>query len=153
MASIRQELTNLGYRTLLRLAYPLAFIWWTIQGHDGTKIAVWANGRLLLVRHSYKVGWKLPGGGIKAGEDHMTGAIRELAEEVGFWIDPIRLKSVLVTKTLTGMVYLYEVELQAEAAVRPDQREIVAAEFRAPGMAAEHNGAVRSYLRDRCNCD
>jgi 8-oxo-dGTP diphosphatase len=146
---MRQKLINLGYRTLLRLAYPFAFIWWMIHGIDGTKIAVWVNGRVLLVRHSYKVGWKLPGGGIKAGEDHSAGAIRELAEEVGLAVDPVQLKFVLEAKTRTGTIYLYEVQLEAEPAPRVDWREIVAAEFHVPTIAFERNSAVRSYLRHR----
>lgn len=42
-----------------------------------------AQGRVLLVRHSYTWGWALPGGGVGRNEPPEAAAIRELQEEVG----------------------------------------------------------------------
>lgn len=68
------------------LATPLFRAWWRIArpmtlGVRG--IARDAEGRVLLVRHSYAKGWHLPGGGVEHGEDAATAIAREMAEEAG----------------------------------------------------------------------
>jgi 8-oxo-dGTP pyrophosphatase MutT (NUDIX family) len=41
------------------------------------------EGRLLLVKPSYRDHWSIPGGMIEEGESPRTGAIREIKEEIG----------------------------------------------------------------------
>jgi 8-oxo-dGTP pyrophosphatase MutT (NUDIX family) len=41
------------------------------------------EGRIVLVTLSYAHGWRLPGGGRKAGEDPEEAMLRELREEIG----------------------------------------------------------------------
>jgi 8-oxo-dGTP diphosphatase len=46
-----------------------------------------ADGALLLVRNSYRMGWGLPGGFLKRGEAPVDAVRREIREEVGVDID------------------------------------------------------------------
>jgi 8-oxo-dGTP pyrophosphatase MutT (NUDIX family) len=41
------------------------------------------DGKVVLVTLSYAGGWRLPGGGLKAGEDPHKAMLRELREEIG----------------------------------------------------------------------
>ncbi len=46
-------------------------------------IALRGDGRIALVRHSYRDGWYLPGGGVEPGEAPADAALREAREEAG----------------------------------------------------------------------
>src|ERR1700742_4675222 len=88
------------YRLAYRMAYPIARRWWRLHGrHHGVAIAGWSGDAGLAVRHSYKPGLRLPGGGLAGREYPHRAAVRELQEEVGVLIDPARLRFVAVVST------------------------------------------------------
>lgn len=47
-----------------------------------------ADGRVLIVKPSYKDSWEIPGGGVEAGEAPHAAARRELMEELGIDREP-----------------------------------------------------------------
>jgi len=52
------------------------------------------QGRILLVRPSYKPTWDLPGGGAEIDESPRDAAIREVGEELGVEVEPGKLLAV-----------------------------------------------------------
>ncbi len=60
----------------------------------GAVAVVCRQGRLLVIRRSRFVrapgAYCFPGGGIELGEDEPTALVRELNEELGVWVSPVR---------------------------------------------------------------
>ncbi len=90
-----------GIRWLRRLASllrPLAYLYWRVA--KGKVLGVRAiaqdeHGRILLVEHTYRGGWWLPGGGVESRESFFGAVERELREEAGVTLaEPPRLLSL-----------------------------------------------------------
>lgn len=69
------------------------------------------RGRILLVRHRYNPGWRLPGGGVNRGEPPQDAVLRELAEEVGLSGGECEFFGLYVRKAgwATAVIALYRV--------------------------------------------
>jgi 8-oxo-dGTP pyrophosphatase MutT (NUDIX family) len=94
---IHRRLAGRGVlRAGYRVAAALAYCWWSVKGscNRGTKCALFNDGDVLLVRHTYgdRQTWDFPGGFVRRAEDPVVAARRELAEELG--IDPPELSPV-----------------------------------------------------------
>jgi ADP-ribose pyrophosphatase YjhB (NUDIX family) len=121
------------HRQGYRVAFRLRKAWLGLTGqtiHGCTMIARDAQGRVLLVRHSYgSTHWSLPGGGMNKGEDPLAAAMREFTEELACTVSDPRHLGTLgedyhgahnVAHVFTGLI---------AGEPRPDMRELVAARF------------------------
>lgn len=121
------------HRAGLRLAHELRIRWWRIRKPlvFGCRVLAFdAEGRVLLIRHSYgSKSWMLPGGGLSRGEDPLAAALRELGEETGCALAGARLFGV-VDEPLFGATN--RVHLVTGVALGPpagDGREVIEARF------------------------
>ncbi len=133
-------------RALLPFAYRASVLWDRLSGRRtvGAAVAVWYGGRILLVRHSYRRGYGLPGGTLKPGESPAAAAARELREEVGIAARPEELVPAISTRRWHVLEYFPA----AEPEVTPDRWEITEARFMDPTEARGHAGLHR-YFRAR----
>ncbi len=94
-----------------------------------------AQGRILLVKHRYNPGWRLPGGGVDRGEPPQNAILRELAEEVGLCGGASEFFGLYVRKAgwATAVIALYRIR-GAQVNFRPNLeiREICYADPGAP---------------------
>ena len=147
------------YRAGFRLAYGAARLWWRlVPGRSrGALVALWHDGRVLLVRNSYLAFLSLPGGHLGRAETPLDGAVREAAEEVGIALDAATLRLACAEEQRlfrhANHVTIFEAVLPAPPEIRIDNREVVAAEFLDPAEALARPlfPPLRRYLEQRRN--
>ncbi len=132
----------------LKIAFRLhsAFVRYRGRPMYGTAVAVWHGGEVLVVRHSYRYGYCLPGGTLKRNEEASEAARREVLEEVGIAIPPDEL--ILVAKQ-TWELYndsIYEYRPAERPEVRIDNWEIIEARFVDPKTFDGRQKLVGDYL-------
>jgi 8-oxo-dGTP pyrophosphatase MutT (NUDIX family) len=122
---------NSAYRFVLSLAYPiLCKIERTLRVRSHVAlVAVWHGEKLLVVRHSYRLGDALPGGTIRVGEAPVEAAARELCEEVGILARPGDLVLLRRWSQKEGKRWLFEFRPPKLPDVVLDEREVIRAQF------------------------
>jgi 8-oxo-dGTP diphosphatase len=146
-----------AWRLTIRVGYRILRLWWFLRrpAHRGALVALWHNGEILLVRTSYRRRWGLPGGGIDSGESAQEAALRELREEIGLDLPPEALRpayaDAIFWEHRHDHTTIFEAELGERPSLRLDNREILAAVFRAPATIASGDltPPVARYLAGR----
>lgn len=145
------------WRAGLVVAWRLLGLWFFLarpRDRIGVCVAVWWDGQLLAIEHSYKRGLGLPGGGPRRGEPPRTAAARELVEEVGIEVTPAALRPLFSLpcewRYVTETIHYFELRPRVEPAVRADGREILRAFFVRPEELerAELLPPVRNFLEE-----
>lgn len=134
---------DLAYRMAYFCAYRVLRVYWRAAHPKthGALVALWHQGRLLLVQNSYVSFVSLPGGAVGRNETARDAAVRELREEVGIDARPEDLRPVLDQvhdwEGKRDHVEIFELELQQRPRIRVDNREVVSASFHTPARALE----------------
>jgi len=148
------SIVRAGYRAVYRAA---RLFWFITRPHTSSAVvALWAGGRVLLVRTSYRPQYGLPGGFLKRGETADAAASRELFEETGVEVSVERLRRAwhgeYRFESRFDTITIFEATVDAAFEVRATGRELVWTGWKTPGEALElllvpH---VRDYLALKC---
>ncbi len=137
-ASTLDEVVDFGFRTAYRVAHRLLRAYWKVRkpSTHGALIAVWHEGRLLLVKNSYRQQYSLPGGYVQVGESPVAAAQRELREEVNLRVPLEQLREVYSNvhpfENRRDRVTIVEIEVDEPPQIAVDNREVVWAGFQTP---------------------
>ena len=127
-------LVDIAWQTVFRLGFPVARIWWRLQGrqHVGALVAIHVDQSLLLLRSSYRSAWNFPGGSVRQGETPEVSVRRELAEEIGLVVNaPLELVGEVsgLWDGRIDRVFLFVLRLDRLPTLQLDNREIIGAQL------------------------
>jgi 8-oxo-dGTP pyrophosphatase MutT (NUDIX family) len=93
-----------------------------------------AQGHVLLVKHSYgRLNWELPGGQAEADESIVETALREVREETGLVVQPVRIAGIYYDAEIDMHHFVVLCQLpDTSPAPQPDRDEITACAFWPP---------------------
>jgi len=161
LRTIANALIRAGYR----LAYWMLRLWWFVRRPqtNGAAVALWHEGKVLLIRTSYRNCLSLPGGFVRSGEPAEQAALRELEEELGITLPPQSLchawHGELSFESRRDVVDIWEIRVDAIPQMHVAGREIVWAGWLAPAEAVKrpllpHLAAYLNQATDgmRCPC-
>ena len=132
---------RLGRRLLMTSIHSaLRALWFVFRPHvyGAAAIVVTPAGRVVLVRHSYRPHWYLPGGGRKRDEPAEAAILRELREEIGltahaslreigtFLHRPDHRHGHTTLFLASGAEYRFRPSLEIEAAIEVDPENLPA---------------------------
>jgi ADP-ribose pyrophosphatase YjhB (NUDIX family) len=132
---------DLFFRLAYRSAYKLMRVYWAVRHPDahGALVAIWHEGKILLVQNSYVSYRSLPGGYVLANETGRDAALRELREETGIEAGPSDLKPVVDERHewegKREHIEIFEFDVEQRPRIDVDNREVVDASFFSPEEA------------------
>ncbi|MBM4028492.1 MAG: NUDIX hydrolase [Planctomycetes bacterium] len=147
--------------TAIRRGYRLAYLglraWWLVRrpATHGTGVALWHDGKILLVRTSYRPCYSLPGGFVRPGEPSEQAARREVREEIGLDLSGRELRlawsGTLPFEARQDTTDIWEVQLESPPAVRITSHEIVWTGWMHPAEALKNPllPHIAAYLEGR----
>jgi 8-oxo-dGTP pyrophosphatase MutT (NUDIX family) len=150
-----RRVLRLGYR----LASTAAFAWWSVAGshNRGAKCVLLNDGEILLVRHTYgdRREWDLPGGFVRRAEEPIVAVGRELGEELGIPVPPLREICPVVVKfgRRDDTVYYFAADLP-DRRISADDIELAEVAWFDPGSLPARRGEhVDGVLRTLAGLD
>jgi 8-oxo-dGTP pyrophosphatase MutT (NUDIX family) len=134
-------LYNAVIRRGYRWGYLMLRVWWFVRRPHtrGAAVALWHDGKVLLVRTSYRNCYSLPGGFVRRGEPPLQAARRELREELGIDLPEQTLRhawhGTILFESRQDTIDIWEASMDSRPAVHVAGREIVWADWMAPSAA------------------
>ena len=132
---------DLFFRLAYRNAYRLMRIYWGVRHPrvHGALVAIWHDGKILLVQNSYVPYRSLPGGYVHVHETGRDAALRELREETGIRATAADLQQVIDEQHdwegKREHIEIFDLDVKERPRVEVDNREVIDAGFFSPEEA------------------